>query len=162
MRDALASQDYLYTLVIKHADGSTEARVVGSIIDFLHAPDDPERALERLADPAVRIVSLTITEGGYNFNQVTGAFDAGHPDVSHDLKSAAAAARGEESRGPRSVFGLVVEALRRRRDLGIAPFTVVSCDNIQGNGHIARQQFVAYAMLLDPDLAGSSLPEQHG
>jgi hypothetical protein len=68
-RDALAAQDYLYTLVVKHPDGSTDPRVIGSIIDFVHAPDDPERAVERLADPATRIVSLTITEGGYNFNQ---------------------------------------------------------------------------------------------
>jgi mannitol 2-dehydrogenase len=154
MRDALAAQDHLYTLVIKHADGSTEARVIGSIIDFVHAPDDPEYAVERLSDPDVRIVSLTITEGGYNFNQATGAFDAQNPDVVHDLEAAAAARRGEGAAGPRSVFGLVVEALNRRRERGIAPFTILSCDNIQGNGDVARRQFVAYAALRDPELAG--------
>jgi mannitol 2-dehydrogenase len=148
MRDTLAAQDYLYTLLVKHADGSTDARVIGSIVQFVHAPDDPEAAVERLADPAIRIVSLTITEGGYNFNQVTGEFDAANADVAHDL----AAARGEVPDGPRSVFGLVVEALRRRRERGVAPFSVLSCDNIQGNGDVARRQFIAYAELRCPDL----------
>ncbi len=149
MRDALAAQDHLYTLVVKHPDGSTDARIIGSIVDFIHAPADPEAAVERLADPAVRIVSLTITEGGYNFNQTTGAFDADNPDVAHDL----AAARGEAASGPRSVFGLVTEALHRRRARGLAPFTLMSCDNIQSNGDVARRQFTAFAALRDPDLA---------
>jgi mannitol 2-dehydrogenase len=161
MRDALAAQDHLYTLVVKHPDGTAEARVVGSFIDFVHAPDDPEAALERLADPEVRIVSLTITEGGYNVNQVTGAFDAENPEVVHDLGVAAGAdpaagtapAPGTETAGPRSAFGLVVEALHRRRARGVAPFTVMSCDNIQGNGDVARRQFTAFARLRDPDLA---------
>jgi mannitol 2-dehydrogenase len=149
MRDALATQDYLYTMVIKHPDGSTEARVIGSIVDFVHAPDDPELAVERLADSAVRIVSLTITEGGYNFNQASGAFDADNPAVTHDL----AVARGISAGGPRSVFGLVVEALHRRRLRGVPPFTILSCDNIEGNGAVARRQFTAFARLRDPGLA---------
>jgi mannitol 2-dehydrogenase len=144
MRDALLAQNGLYTLVIKHPDGTTEARVIGSITDFAHAPDDPDAAIERMADPSVRIVSLTITEGGYNFNQSTGAFDAGNPDVVHDL--------AEPSR-PRSVFGLLVEALQRRRERDLAPFTVMSCDNIQGNGDVARRQFTAFAALRDGELA---------
>ncbi|MCH8563701.1 mannitol dehydrogenase family protein [Nesterenkonia sp. YGD6] len=152
MRDALATQDHCYTLVLKHPDGSTDARVIGSIVDFVHAPDDPEAAVERLADPEVRIVSLTITEGGYNFNQSTGAFDPANPDVAHDLAAAAAQGRGEEAPGPRSVFGLVVEALHRRRARGTAPFTVMSCDNIQGNGDVARRQFTAYAALREEEL----------
>jgi mannitol 2-dehydrogenase len=153
MRDALAAQDHLYTLVVKHPDGTTDARVIGSIVDFVHAPDDPERAVERLADPAVRIVSLTITEGGYNFNQATGAFDPQLPAVQQDLAAAAAAARGESAAGPSSVFGLVVEALHRRRSRGAMPFAVMSCDNIQGNGDVARRQFLAFAELRDPGLA---------
>jgi mannitol 2-dehydrogenase len=144
MRDALLAQNGLYTLVIKHPDGTTEARVIGSITDFAHAPDDPDAAIERMADPSVRIVSLTITEGGYNFNQSTGAFDAGNPDVVHDLA---------EPGRPRSVFGLLVEALQRRRERDLAPFTVMSCDNIQGNGDVARRQFTAFAALRDGELA---------
>jgi len=153
MRDALAVQDYLYTLMVKHPDGEIEARIIGSIVDFIHAPDDPQIAVERLADPTVRIVSLTITEGGYNFNQSSGPFDEANPDVVHDLDAAAATARGEPAEGPRSVFGLVVEALHRRRTRGLSPFTIMSCDNIQGNGDVARRQFTAYARLRDPDLA---------
>jgi mannitol 2-dehydrogenase len=144
MRDALAAQDFLYTLMVKHSDGSTDARVIGSIADFVHAPDDPDAAIERLADPAVRIVSLTITEGGYNFNQATGEFDDGHPDVVHDLAHPGLA---------RSVFGLVVEALGRRRARGITPFTILSCDNILHNGDVARRQFTAFARLRDAGLA---------
>ena len=81
MRDALAAQDHRYTLVVKHPDGTWDARSIGSIVDFVHAPDDPEAAIERLASPGIRVVSLTITEGGYNIDQVTGAFDVDAPPV---------------------------------------------------------------------------------
>ncbi|WP_166979661.1 mannitol dehydrogenase family protein [Paramicrobacterium fandaimingii] len=143
MRDALTAQDYLYTLVEKHADGELSARVIGSIIDYLYAPDDTEAAIERMADPGIRIVSLTVTEGGYNINQVTGKFQLDDPRVAHDLGSDA----------PETVFGLVVEALRRRRDRGIVPFTVMSCDNLQNNGEVARHAFTTYAHAKDAELA---------
>ncbi|WP_431894717.1 mannitol dehydrogenase family protein [Nonomuraea sp. bgisy101] len=144
MRDALAAQDGLYTLVLKHPDGSREARVIGSITEFLLAPDDPEAVIEKMADPAVRIVSLTVTEGGYNIHPVTGEFDADAPAIRADLEPGAV---------PSTVFALVTEALRRRRTRGVAPFTVMSCDNIQGNGDVARRSFTAFARLADPDLA---------
>jgi mannitol 2-dehydrogenase len=143
MRDALAAQDCLYTLVEKSPDGSQEARVIGSIVEYLLAPDDPEAVVERMADPAIRIVSLTVTEGGYNFHAVTGEFQADDPGVVHDLEPGAA---------PKTTFGLVVEALDRRRQRGIPPFTVLSCDNIQGNGDAARRSFTAFARLKDPKL----------
>jgi len=144
MAEVLNTQNGLYTLVVKHNDGTWEPRVIGSIVDFLFAPDDPDAAIERMADPAVRIVSLTITEGGYNFNAVTGEFDAGNPDVRADLAEGAT---------PRTTFGLVTEALRRRRQRRVPPFTVMSCDNIQGNGEVAHRMFIAYARLKDNDLA---------
>ncbi|GAA1082632.1 mannitol dehydrogenase family protein [Tsukamurella spumae] len=144
MRDALVPQDGLYTLTLKHPDGAAETSVVGSIIEYLFAPDDPEAVIERLAAPEVRIVSLTITEGGYNFSATTGEFDAENPDVRHDLKPGAV---------PRTVFGYVTEALRRRRDRGVPAFTVMSCDNIEGNGHVAHHTFGAFARLADPALA---------
>ena len=144
MRDALKAQDGLYTLVVKHADGSTQARVIGSILDYVYAPEDPEVALARMTDPAVRIVSLTVTEGGYNVNQVTGEFDLTNPAVRADLEPGAV---------PRTSFGYVIEALRRRREAGTPPFTVMSCDNIQGNGHNAQRMFGAFARAKDPDLA---------
>ena len=121
MRDALKAQDGLYTLVVKNPDGRYDAHVVGSIVDYLYAPDDPERVIELMAAPSTRIVSLTITEGGYNFHHVTGDFDYDNPAVAADLAGKAA---------PTTVFGLTIEALRRRRDRGIAPFTIMSSDNI--------------------------------
>jgi len=143
MQEALAAQDHLYTLVVKHPDGEYQARVIGSIIDYLYAPDDVEKVLETLADPQIRIVSLTVTEGGYNFHHVTGEFDLGNADVRHDLASPQA---------PKTTFGLVAEALARRRERGIEPFTVMSCDNIQGNGEVAHKMFVAYARARDAEL----------
>nr|WP_300311289.1 mannitol dehydrogenase family protein [Halomonas sp.] len=144
MRDALSRQDYLYTLVVKHPDGSYEPRVMGAMLDYLFAPDDPEAVIEAMAAPDIRIVSLTVTEGGYNFHPVTGEFDLDNADVQHDL-------RHPES--SRTSFGLVVEALRRRREREIAPFTVMSCDNIQGNGEVAGAMFGAFAQARDPELA---------
>lgn len=144
MADVMREQDGLYTLVLKHPDGTREARVIGSIVDYLFAPDDPEAVIERMASPAVRIVSLTVTEGGYNFDQVTGEFLAEDPAVVRDLADPGA---------PATVFGLVAAALQRRRDRGVEPFTVMSCDNIQGNGTVARASFTAFARLLDPELA---------
>ncbi|WP_306213628.1 mannitol dehydrogenase family protein [Actinoplanes sp. RD1] len=143
MRDALTSQDGLYTLVVKAPDGTWTPRVVGSIKEYLYAPDDPEAVVEKLASSDTRIVSLTVTEGGYNFNAVTGAFVADNPGIVDDLTAGNA---------PKTHFGLITEALARRRERGLAPFTIMSCDNIQGNGHVARRGFVAFATLRDPDL----------
>ncbi|OJF13800.1 mannitol dehydrogenase family protein [Couchioplanes caeruleus] len=143
MRDALVAQDGLYTLVVKAPDGILEPRVIGSIKEYLYAPDDPEAVVEKMADPDVRIVSLTVTEGGYNIDAVTGEFLADDPGVQHDLVPGVR---------PRTTFGLITEALARRRARGVAPFTIMSCDNIQGNGHAARRSFVAFARLRDPEL----------
>ncbi|HET9736693.1 MAG TPA: mannitol dehydrogenase family protein [Solirubrobacteraceae bacterium] len=143
MKEALAAQDHLYTLIVKHSDGTYEPRVIGSIVDYLFAPDDPEAVIERMCAETTRIVSLTITEGGYNRHHVTGEFDASDPAVQHDLRAT----------GPtRTAFGFVVESLRRRRQRGVAPFTVMSCDNLQGNGTVAGQAFVAFARLRDAEL----------
>ncbi len=143
MKQALTAQDGLYTLVVKHPDGSLRPRIVGSLVEYLLAPDDPTAVVEKLADPGIRIVSLTITERGYNTDPVTGVFDGGTPEVRADLRPDAAL---------RTSFGLVTEALARRRDRGHAPFTVLSCDNLQGNGDVARRAFTAFAMLRDPAL----------
>ena len=87
MKQVMDPQDCLYTLVLKDPDGSWEPRVIGSIVEYLFAPDDPQAVIEKMADPATRIVSLTVTEGGYNFHQVTGEFDAENPAVAADLRS---------------------------------------------------------------------------
>jgi mannitol 2-dehydrogenase len=142
MRDVLAAQDGLYTLVLAHPDGVVEARVIGSMVEYLFAPDDPEAVLQRMADPQVRIVSLTVTEGGYNTTGI-GHFDTSEPGVVADAAPGAV---------PRTVFGLVVEALARRRAHGVPPFTVVSCDNMPHNGDVAADSFTAFARLRDPEL----------
>ena len=142
--EILNAQDGLYTLVQKHPDGSLEPRVIGSLLRMLHAPSDPDGVLSAMTDPAVRIVSLTITEGGYLVDQVTGEFEADHPSIQGDLKEGAT---------PSTAFGFIVEALRRRRAAGTTPFTVMSCDNLPGNGDTAHQSIGAFARLKDPELA---------
>ena len=150
MHQVLHDQDCLYTLVEKAPDGTREARIIGSIVDYLFAPDDPEQVIERLANPDTKIVSLTITEGGYNISPVTGEFDFTYPAVVADLQPGAV---------PTTSYGLVAEGLRRRRDRGLGPFTVMSCDNIQSNGSVARTAFLGFATAKDPEL-GSWVAEQ--
>jgi len=140
MQEVLTDQDGLYTLVEKQADGSLHPRVIGSIVEYLFAPDSPEAVIEKMAAESTRIVSLTITEGGYTIDQVTGEFDADDPGIRADL------ADGAE---PATVFGLVTEALSRRRARNLPGFTIMSCDNIQGNGDTAARTFAAFARLKD-------------
>ncbi|RBP83812.1 mannitol dehydrogenase family protein [Marinomonas rhizomae] len=142
--DILKQQDYLYTLIVKHPDGRQENRVIGSIVDFVLASDDPAAATDRLADAQTKIVSLTITEGGYHFNPATNAFDFDHPDVQHDLVNPHA---------PKMIFGFLTEALRKRRAKGLPAFTIQSCDNIQHNGDMTRKMLLAFAEKQDPTLA---------
>ncbi|ADG99309.1 Mannitol dehydrogenase domain protein [Segniliparus rotundus DSM 44985] len=144
IRRALAEQDYLYTLVTAHTDGARQARVIGSMVDYRYAPEDPEGVIELLADPAIRIISLTITEGSYNIRDSDGEFNADNPDIQRDL-----AGTGP----PRTVFGLVASAFERRRQRGLGSPAILSCDNIAGNGDTARRAFTAYAQLHDPSLA---------
>jgi mannitol 2-dehydrogenase len=142
--ETLRAQDGLYTLVVKHPDGRREPRVIGSVAEVLLAPDDAQAVLDRMADPRTRIVSLTITEGGYLVNPVTGEFNAADPSIQPDLEPGAV---------PSTAFGFVTAALARRREEGTAPFTVLSCDNIPGNGEVARRMMTAFARLKDPGLA---------
>jgi len=143
MRDALQSQDFLYTMVERDGTAS-RPRVIGSVIDYLFAPDDPTRVIEKLASPETRIISLTITEGGYHINQKTGRFDLDHPDVRFDLANPAR---------PRGIFGFLAESLRQRMLDHGNPVTLMSCDNIQGNGDLLKRHLLAYAEQLDPKLA---------
>lgn len=140
----MQDQDGLYTLIEKHADGTWDYRIIGSIHDVLFAPDDPDAAVEALTDPRIRIVSLTITEGGYNFDRLTGEFMLETPAVVADVSS---------DGPPSTVFGLVCAALKARRNKGIPAFTVMSCDNIQHNGNVAKEMFTAFARAKDPELA---------
>jgi mannitol 2-dehydrogenase len=144
MRDALAAQDGLYTLVTTAPDGTSTARVVGSIVEYLFVPDDPEAVVAKLAHPDTAIVSLTITEGGYGIDDATGEYAPRDEATLGDL---------DDSASPRSVMGLLTEGLRRRRDAGIPAFTVMSCDNIQGNGHVARAALLGFSERRDAELS---------
>jgi mannitol 2-dehydrogenase len=143
MQEALAPQDHLYTVVERSPDGE-KARVVGVLVDYLFAPDAPAAVLDRLADARTRMVTLTITGAGYRLDPHTGEFGATEADVRHDLVAPHA---------PRTVFGFLVEALDRRRRAGLAPFTVVSCDNMHRNGDATRAAVVGFARLRNEVLA---------
>ncbi len=140
----LKKQDYLYTLIVQHPNGNIESEVIGSLNNFLLAVDTPNLVIEKMAHPDTKIVSLTITEGGYNFNSTTGLFNFENPDVQHEL---------QYPNEPKTVYGFITSALRKRQANGLPPFTVLSCDNIQHNGDMTRKMFLAFAKKQDPELA---------
>jgi len=142
MRDALHSQDCMYTLVERSSAGD-RARIIGSITQYLFAPDNRQAVIDALANPNCRIVTLTITEGGYYYIEGSGEFDINHPTIQQDLQ------RPDQ---PIGVYGFLTAALDQRRKQGISPFTVLSCDNLQGNGNIARKMLTTFAELQNPQL----------
>ncbi|SKA29428.1 mannitol dehydrogenase family protein [Consotaella salsifontis] len=141
MADKLGAQDFL-TTVVEQDNARTAARVIGSLVGFLPVGDS-KSIIERLADPSIHIVSMTITEGGY-FIDSAGAFNEGHPAIQAD-----AANPGD----PKTVFGLIAAGLKARRAKGLVPFTVMSCDNIPHNGKVTEQVVTGLARLSDPELA---------
>ena len=143
MRRKLLDQDCLTTLIELDPTGRS-AEVVGSMIDYVPIEEGNGPLVAAMADPAIRIVALTVTEGGYYVDPVSRAFDAAHPDMTHDAANPGT---------PRTAFGAMIEALRRRRAAGHGPFTALSCDNLQGNGTILRQTLVSLARFFDPGLA---------
>jgi mannitol 2-dehydrogenase len=142
MRQKLAAQDYLTTIVEQDNEVSA-ARVTGPMIDFI-SPGDRAALIARLTDPAIRIVSLTVTEGGYMIDPATQRFDPAHPAIAHDAANPTA---------PTSAFGLILRGLAQRRDKGLAPYTVMSCDNVPHNGVVTRNAVAGLARLVDPGLA---------
>ncbi|RYE75955.1 MAG: mannitol dehydrogenase family protein, partial [Myxococcales bacterium] len=141
MRNKLLGQDYLTTVVEQEADRTT-ARVTGAMIDFLPV-GDLAAISETLADPKVRIVSLTVTEGGYYIDPASQRFDMNHPDILADSANPEA---------PKTVFGLILLGLQLRKERGVPPFTVMSCDNIPGNGHVTENAVAGLAELINPEL----------
>jgi len=139
-RAALIDQDWLTTVVEMDPSGFS-ARVTGAMIGF--CPVEAAALIDQLADPAIRIVSLTITEGGYYVDATTGGFNATHPEIQRD------AATPDQ---PETVFGLLLAGLERRRAAGLPPFTILSCDNLPENGHVTRAAVLGLAWLISPDL----------
>lgn len=142
MRDALSRQDWLTAVVEQEADTSA-AHITGVMLDYLEPGDSPA-VIAALTDPAIRIVSLTITEGGYYIDPASQSFDPTHPDIAWDAANFTT---------PKTAFGLILAGLVKRRDAGIAPFTIMSCDNIPGNGHVTQNAVAGLAALIDPALA---------
>ncbi len=139
----LETQDCMTTLIELDPDVQS-AEIVGSMIGFLPVEEGNASLIEQMSDPCIRIVSLTVTEGGYYFDSRTKGLDKGHPDIVHDSLNPS---------HPRTVFGAIIAALKKRRENGFGPFTIQSCDNLQGNGRISRLIIISLAQLFDPDLA---------
>src|SRR5699024_241886 len=148
MRDALKSQDFLYTLTEKTPDGQQSSRVIGSIIDYLYTPEDPAHAVAVLADAAIKIVSLTVTEGGYNFDHVRGEFNFDNPQVAADI----ADLKAGKTEGLRTVYGHISAELIARHAANTVTDTVMSCDNIQGDGEMAHRMFLSFAGAISAEL----------
>jgi mannitol 2-dehydrogenase len=144
MRDALVPQDTLYTLLERGAAGTT-ARVIGSITDYIFAPGNSEQVIAKMAHADTHIVSMTITESGYFYNENTHELMKDHPDIKADLAA--------DEANPKTIFGYLFEAQSRRRAAGLKPFTVLSCDNMQKNGSITRSMLLSFARLKDPAVA---------
>ncbi|HEX4550311.1 mannitol dehydrogenase family protein [Pseudomonas sp.] len=142
-RDDLKEQDYLFTLFELGDSDDTEVRVIGAIRDMLLAEDGAQVLIDKLADPQIRIVSLTITEGGYCIDDSNGEFMAHLPQIQHDLAHPLA---------PKTVFGFLCAALEKRRDTGTPAFTIMSCDNLPHNGAVTRKALLAFATLRDVGL----------
>lgn len=142
-RDRLAPQDFVYTAVTQNADGGETFRKVEIVQDVLVAPENPEAVLAWMSNPAIRIVTLTVTEKGYCHDPATGRLNLEHPDIVHDLDNPL----------PRSAPGFLVRALQRRRDAGLPPFTVLTCDNLPENGRLVRRAVLDLASKIDPELA---------
>ena len=143
MRDSLVPQDCLYTLVERAGEAET-VTVIGSLSDVLFAGESSRTLLDAIDQPGIRIVSLTVTENGYCLNRATKRLDPEHPLIRRDLA---------QPKQPASAIGIVVEAARRRMLAGTAPFTALSCDNIQHNGRVLHDAVVALATLREPSLA---------
>lgn len=142
--DALKSEDGRYTLTICGRDGKDSWREIDSLIDLNWAGDKPEEILKRMASPDTRIISMTITEGGYNIDRNTGEFDLKNAAVAEDLANPSA---------PKTAFGFVAEGLRRRKNSEAGPVTILTCDNLQHNGDTARKAFMTFIKAQDPELA---------
>ncbi|WP_165982539.1 mannitol dehydrogenase family protein [Dankookia rubra] len=143
MQEALAPQDGLYTLV-ERSGAAEEVTVIGALAGVIFAGDASAELLRAIDDPAIRIVSLTVTEHGYCLDRATKQLDADHPAIRHDLA---------DPEAPRSAIGILVETYRRRRDAGLPAFTALTCDNIQHNGDVLRDAVLDLAERRDPALA---------
>ncbi|NMC38410.1 MAG: mannitol dehydrogenase family protein [Bacteroidales bacterium] len=139
---ALAAQDGLYTLTVAKPDGSSETIVPGSLIEYMFAPENPDAVIEKIANPDIKIITLTITEGGYNFN-TAGEFLLNETSVQWDISHPAQ---------PKTVFGYLAMGLKRRMERSLKGLTIQSCDNIQKNGDLLKRMLLSFIKVSDPGL----------
>ena len=141
---SLKSQEQIYTLTVCGRDGVDETYRIGSLVELYWAMEEAETIIAKIADKSIRIITLTITEGGYNMEKSTGEFILNEPTIQHDLQN---------PHSPKTVFGFIAEGLRRRKALGNGPITILSCDNLQHNGNTARKSFCTFFKAQDEELA---------
>lgn len=141
---ALKAQDNIYSLSVCNRHGGSSVKWIGSLVELLWSGEDSEAIINKIADKDIRIITLTITEGGYNTDKTTGEFIIDSPMIQYDL---------DNPHNPRSVFGFVAEGLRRRRNADAGPVTILSCDNLQHNGDTCKRVFTAFIAAQDTDLA---------
>ncbi|WP_158837436.1 mannitol dehydrogenase family protein [Polaribacter sp. L3A8] len=141
--NTLKDQDGLYTLIVKELDGTLTKRVIGSIVEYLYAPENPIKVVEKMANPDIKIITLTITEGGYNYSEATGEFNFENSAIQFDL---------ENPQAPKTIFGFLTQALKMRKEKGLKGVTIQSCDNIQGNGQMAEKMLLSYVKVAEPTL----------
>lgn len=141
---ALKKQANEYTLTVCGRDGNDEAYRIGSLVELIWGVEDPEGVITKIADKNIRIITLTITEGGYNIEKASGEFILDDEKVKHDL---------QQPHSPITTFGFIAEGLRRRKAAGNGPVTILSCDNLQHNGNTARKAFTSFIKAQDEELA---------
>lgn len=141
--DALDEQDGLYSIVVR-GSGEDTAEIIGATVDWVCAAKDRQKVLDYLAHPDIRVVTLTVSEKAYGLHPATGSLDIDHPAVAADLANPHA---------PAGALGFLVEGLALRRSGGVAPYTVLCCDNLPSNGTIVRRLVLEMAERRDPDLA---------
>ena len=129
---ALKKQDNIYTLTVCGRDGKDEVYCIGSLVELIWGVENPKAVIDKIADKDIKIITMTITEGGYNIDKTSGEFMLGENNVKHDITN---------PRTPKTVFGFIAEGLRRRKEAGNGPITLLSCDNLQHNGNTAKKAF---------------------
>ncbi len=141
--EALAEQNGLYSVIVRNAEGDT-AEVIGATVDWLCAAERGADVLDYLASETIKIVTMTVSEKAYGLDPVSGGLDLKHPSVAADLAN---------PHEPIGAIGFLVEGLAKRREKGIAPYTVLCCDNLPSNGHVVRRLVLEMAERRDPELA---------
>lgn len=141
---ALREQENIYTLTVCGRDGKDEVHHIGSLVELIWGIENPQAVIDKIADKDIKIITLTITEGGYNIDKTSGSFMLDNESIRQDMA---------QPHAPKTVFGFVAEGLRKRMEAGNGPITILSCDNLQHNGNTAKKAFTSFIEAQDKELA---------